>query len=194
MAKHKGPIFINLQCPTCGANLQVAGAKNQFTCDHCGNRYLFDRKVEDFDATERERIIPNVTYTQHIEQWLRVAEYELFLHHISVETVKEQQVLYIDVSYRNQLIAPLTCRHDQWIVFDRDGYTYEPVKDYNSPELYDGNSKRYMGLSRTLSPGMRLRGWLAFLVPASTTIEYLQFSGGIPAKTVEFELKPLMDR
>lgn len=194
MAEHKRPIFINLQCPTCGATLQVAGAKNQFTCDHCGNRYLFDRKVEDFDAAERERIAPNVTYTQHIEQWLRVAEYELFLHNISVETVKEQRVLYIDVSYRNQLAAPLTCRHDQWIVFDRDGYTYEPVKDYNSPELYGGNGKRYVGLSRTLSPGMRLRGWLAFLVPGSTTIEYLQFSGGIPAKTVEFELQSLMDR
>jgi hypothetical protein len=36
---------------------------------------------------------------------------------------------------------------------------------------------------------MRLRGWLGFLIPASTTIEYLQFSGGIPTKTVEFELQ-----
>jgi hypothetical protein len=35
---------------------------------------------------------------------------------------------------------------------------------------------------------MRLRGWLGFLIPPSTKVEYLQFSGGAPAKTVEYEL------
>jgi|GEM_PF-1414852 len=181
--------FINLQCPTCGAGLQVAGQKNQFACDHCGNRYLLDRKLADFDAAEREQLKPSVTYTQHLQQWLRVGEYEVCLHRISVETVNKEQVLYIDVAYRNQSATALTCRHDQWIVFDSEGYTYEPVKDFDYRELYDGNGKRYVGMSRLITPGMRLRGWLAFLVPASTTIEYLQFSGGIPAKTVEFELQ-----
>jgi hypothetical protein len=106
-----------------------------------------------------------------------------------VETVKKDRVLYIDVAYRNPSSTALTCRHDQWIVFDREGYTYEPVKDFNFPELYEGNAKRYLGLSRIITSGMRLRGWLGFLIPASTTIEYLQFSAGIPAKTVEFELQ-----
>jgi hypothetical protein len=63
------------------------------------------------------------------------------------------------------------------------------VKEYNFPELYEGNSKRYLGLSRIITPGMRLRGWLGFLIPASTTFEYLQFSGGTPTKTVEVELQ-----
>lgn len=185
---HKGSNFINLQCPTCGAGLQVAGEKNQFACDHCGNKYLLDRKLKDLEAAERERIEPSVTYTQQIQQWLRVAEYEIFLHSLSVETVKNERVLYIDVAYRNQSANALTCRHDQWIVFDSEGYTYEPVKDFNFPELYEGNAKRYLGTSRIITPGMRLRGWLGFLIPASTTIEYLQFSVGTPAKTVEFEL------
>jgi hypothetical protein len=181
--------FINLQCPTCGAGLQVAGEKNQFACDHCGNRYLLDRKLEDIGLAERAHITPSVTYTQKIQQWLRVGEYELCLHTISLETVKQERVLYIDVAYRNSSAAALTCRHDQWLVFDREGYTYEPAKDYDFRELYDGNGKRYLGLTRIITPGMRLRGWLGFLIPASTTIEYLQFSGGVPAKTVEFELQ-----
>src|SRR5262245_47826200 len=180
--------FINLQCPTCGAGLQVAGEKNQFACDHCGNRYLLDRKLEDFNAAERAHLEPSVTYTQKIQQWLRVGEYELFLHSLSVETVKNERVLYIEVAYRNQSTTAITCRHDQWIVFDQEGFTYEPVKDYDFRELYE-NDKRYLGLSRVITPGMRLRGWLGFLIPASTPIEYLQFSGGIPAKTVEFELQ-----
>jgi ribosomal protein S27AE len=186
---HQASNFINLQCPTCGAGLQVAGEKNQFACDHCGNRYLLDRKLEDFAVAEREHLEPSVTYTHHIQQWLRVAQYELFLHSVSVETVKKERVLYIDVAYRNRSASAITCRHDQWLVFDSEGYTYEPVKDYDFRELYEGNGKRYVGLSRIISPGMRLRGWLGFLIPASTTIEYLQFSGGIPTKTVEFELQ-----
>ncbi|NJN94917.1 MAG: DUF4352 domain-containing protein [Anaerolineales bacterium] len=186
---HKTPNFIALQCPTCGAGLQVAGEKNQFACDHCGNRYLLDRKLEDLAEPEREQIRPDVTYTQHIQQWLRVGEYEVFLHSVGLETVRKERVLYIEVAYRNASSAALTCRHDQWVVFDREGYTYEPVKDYDFRELYEGSAKRYLGLSRVITPGMRLRGWLGFVLPAPAVIEYLQFSGGIPARTVEFELQ-----
>jgi hypothetical protein len=189
MPEHRASNFINLQCPTCGAGLQVAGAKNQFACDHCGNRYLLDRKLEDLDVAQREHLKPSVTYTQQVGQWLRVAEYEVCLHSISEETVNKERVLYIDVAYRNPSATAITCRHDQWVVFDSEGYTYEPVKDFNFRELYEGNGKRYMGMSRILTPGMRLRGWLGFLIPPETGIEYLQFSGGIPAKTVEFELQ-----
>ena len=112
-----------------------------------------------------------------------------YIHSLAVETVKKDRVLYIDVAYRNGSSTAITCWHDQWLVFDREGYTYEPVKEYNFPDLYEGNAKRYLGLSRIITSGMRLRGWLGFLIPASTTIEYLQFSAGIPAKTVEFELQ-----
>lgn len=181
--------FLNLQCPTCGAGLHIAGDKNKFACQHCGNTYLLDRKLEELNVAEREHLQPTVTYTQHIQQWLRVAEYEVFLHSVSMETVTNSRVLYIDIACRNPSATPLTCRHDQWIVFDKDGYTYEPVRDFDSPEVYAGNAKRYLGLSRIITAGMHLRGWLGFRLPASTVVEYLQFSGGVPAKTVEFQLQ-----
>ena len=182
--------FFTLQCPTCGAGLQVAGEKNEFVCQHCNNRYLLDRTIGEMDAAERENVQPASTYTKQIKQWIRVAGYEVFLHVIAEETVKKERVFYIDVEYRNGSPNPLVCRHDQWIVFDKDGYTYEPVKDFSFPELYEPNGKRYLGMSRTITHDMRLRGWLGFVLPASAMIEYLQFSGGTPTKTVEFQLKP----
>ena len=180
--------LFSLQCPTCGAGLQIAGEKNTFLCEHCKNNYLLDRKIEEMNAAERENIQPISTYTNKTRQWIRVAGYEVFLHVVSNETVKKDRVLYIEVECRNVLAAPLTCRHDQWIIFDKDGYTYEPVKDFSFPELYE--QKRYLGMSRTITQAMRLRGWLAFVLPPSAVVEYLQFSAGTPAKTIEFQLKP----
>jgi DNA-directed RNA polymerase subunit RPC12/RpoP len=185
---HTTPPFIALKCPTCGAGLHIASKMNQFACDHCGNRYLLDRKLEELSEPERDHLKPNVTYTQHIKQWLRVGEYDVFIHNIHMETVQKERVLYIEVAYRNETNGTLNCRHDQWIIFDREGYTYEPVKDYDFRAVYEGNDKRYVGLSRVIRPGMRLRGWLGFVLPAKAVLEYLQFSGGVPAKTLEIEL------
>ena len=33
------PKLFALRCPTCGANLQIAGDKNQFSCEHRGAVY-----------------------------------------------------------------------------------------------------------------------------------------------------------
>lgn len=184
------PNLFTLQCPTCGAGLQVAGEKNEFACQHCGNKYLLDRKIEEMNGAERENIQPTSTYTTQTRQWIKVASYEIFVHAIVEQTIKDEHVLYIEVEYRNGSPMPLACRHDQWIIFDHNGYTYEPVKDFAFPHLYEQDGKRYLGMSRTITQGMRLRGWLAFVLPPSTTVEYLQFSAGTPTRTVEFQLKP----
>ena len=182
------PTLFSLQCPTCGAALQIAGESNTFSCAHCNNNYLLDRKIEEMDVAERQNIQPLNTYTKQIKQWLKVAEYEIFLHSVALETIKKNRVLYIDVEYRNKQSAPLQCHHAQWILFDRDGYTYEPTKDFSLPELYEPNGKHYLGMSRTITQGMKLRGWLAFVLPESAIVEYLQFSAGTPTKTVEFQV------
>lgn len=181
--------FFTLQCPTCGAGLQIAAESNAFSCAHCNNRFLLDRKMEEMNLAERENIQPLSTYTQQIKQWLKVAGYEVFVHALTHETVKKNRVLYIEVEYRNSASAPLYCRHDQWIIFDKDGYTYEPTKDFSLPELYELNNKRYLGMSRTITQGMKLRGWLAFVLPATASVAYIQFSAGSPVKTVEFQVE-----
>jgi hypothetical protein len=42
----------------------------------------------------------------------------------------EQRVLYIEVEYENKTSNPIQYRHDQWIVFDTEGHTFEPPKDF----------------------------------------------------------------
>lgn len=180
--------LITLQCPTCGASLQIAGENNHFICQYCNNNYLLDRKIKDMTAEEWENVQPVTTYTTQTKQWIKVAAYEVFLHAVLDESIKKDRVFYIEVEYRNESPAPITCRHDQWVVFDRDGYTYEPVMDFSFPELYEQTGKRYLGVSRIITSGMKLRGWLAFRLPSSATTAYLQFSGGQPPKTVEFQL------
>ena len=72
--------LIALQCPTCGARLQIAGDKNQFTCSHCDNAYLLEHKLQEIAAAEREKLQPLATYTPHLRQWLKVGPFEIFVH------------------------------------------------------------------------------------------------------------------
>ena len=176
-----------LQCPTCGASLQITGESDQFHCEHCGNRYLLDHKVSEMDEPARKHLTPVVTYTQTTGQWLRIAEYDLILHGIENSMIADRRVFYIQVEYENKASGPIKYRHDQWVIFGRDGCSLEPVKDFTHPHLYS-DEKIYLGMTRVLNPGMHLRGWLAFVLPPALTVEYLQFSGGTPVRTAEFRI------
>lgn len=182
------PNLFTLQCPTCGAGLQLAGEMNTFFCEHCSNKYLLDRKIEEMNAAERENLQPLSTYTNQVKQWLKVGSYEIYVHVVSDEVIEKQHIFYAEVECRNRLSTPLTCRHDQWIVFDEDGYTYEAAKDFSHPAYYEKNDKRYLGMSRTITQGMRLRGWLAYLLPSAAKVAYLQFSSSGPIQTVAFQV------
>lgn len=181
------PKLFSLTCSTCGASLQIAGNNSQFHCEHCGNTYLLDRKVGEMDDVARKHLAPLVTYAQSQGQWLRVAEYDVNLCRVIAETIEGEQVIYVEVEYENKFSAPLKYRHDQWIVFDMDGHTFEPAKDFTHPHLYT-NGKIYLGMTRVLSPGMKLKGWLAYLLPENIKFKFLQFAAGTPTKTVEFQL------
>lgn len=180
--------FIKLQCPTCGAQLKLADELSQFNCAFCGNKFLTDRKLADLRPDEREHFLPTITYTQRMKQWLRVAEYEVILHTVVEAAVEKQRVLFADVAFRNSTTGPLQCRHDQWIVFDLDGYTYEALRDFDSPPIYREQDKRYLGMSRVITPKMQLRGWLGYIIPAAAQLNCLQVSGGTPTRTVEFHV------
>lgn len=182
------PHLISLTCPTCGANLEASGESKKIACGHCGNHYLLDKSVEQLDDAQRNRLSPSVTYVNKSGQWLKIADVDIFLHSFSEETIEKEHVLCAEVEYVNNTDASMKIRHDQWIVFDKAGYTYEATMDYLHPKLYKG--KTYTGRTRILNPGMRLRGWLVFILPPNSEIECLQFSAGIPiTKTAEFRIE-----
>ena len=179
--------LFSLICPTCGASLQADGTTRNILCEHCGNKYLLDQKIKQMNKAEREHLSPTVTYSNTPGQWIKVAGVNVLLHKFSVEKVGKERVLFIEVEYENKTSDPLKYRHDQWIVYDKTGYTYEAVKDFSHPYLYK-KDKIYLGMTRVLNPGMRLRGWLAFVLPTKSDIECLQFSAGTPLKTLEFRI------
>ena len=182
------PELLSLTCPTCGASLQIAGENSQFRCGHCSNRYLLGHRVRELDESARKHLAPVVTYSESLGQWLKVAEYDVILQEVSYQKRDTDTVFHIHVEYENRTAEPIKYRHDQWIVFDPDGHTFEPAKDFTHPQLYL-DEKIYLGMTRVLNPGMRLKGWLAFLLPNSVTVEYLQFSAGTPTRTVEFRIR-----
>lgn len=178
--------WITLSCPTCAANLQVDGESNQFSCKHCGNNYLLKNKAQDTPPTEREQPRPLTTYTRHLNQWLRVGDYEICVHDVFEEPVQDERVIYVNVAYRNTSNKNLSCRRAQWVIFDVDGYTYDPE---SRNTLLEPFGRPPLSGERVIAIGMRVRGWLAYKIPKGCTIERLQFlTGYVSSKITEFLL------
>lgn len=93
--------------------------------------------------------------------------------------------MYVNVQYRNNSNENLSCRRTQWILYDADGYTYDPESKSAYFELFD----RPPLSERVIPFGRQVRGWLAFKVPKTCRLECLQFlSGYLTKQTAEFSL------
>jgi DNA-directed RNA polymerase subunit RPC12/RpoP len=176
--------FIKLNCPTCGASLNVNKESTGFACQHCGNNYVLEHKASDLKPADRANLTPLTTYTHQLKQWLKVGAYEICLHEIVEKTLKETRVFCINVEYRNPGKETLSCRRNQWILFDSDGYTYD--NDFTST-LYEGLPGQPLGGDRLVTPGSHLRGWVVFKLSQSATVNRLQFLTSIlSTKTAEY--------
>lgn len=179
--------LIPLRCPTCGANLQVAGQANQFTCEHCETAYLLDKPLDKFSTAEREQLLALTTYTHQLKQWHKAGLYEICVHEILEGQVKEQRVLWANVEYRNRTHETLSCRRGQWVLFDVENYAYDPV---SASQYFEPFGRVSFGGDRMATPNMYVRGWIAFAVPMATVPHRLQFlTGYLTTKTIEFLLK-----
>jgi hypothetical protein len=103
---------------------------------------------------------------------------------VQEEKVNEKRVIYLNVEYRNNGSETLSCRRSQWILFDAEGYTYDSA---TATVYYEGHSRPALGGERFISPGMKVRGWVAFEIPPTAIIERVQFlTGHLTTKTAEF--------
>jgi hypothetical protein len=83
----------------------------------------------------------------------------------------------------------LSCRSNQWYLYDDQGYSYEAE---SSGALYEDKDLQYLGGERFLNRNMKLRGWLAFRVPETATIARLQFmTGFLGTETAEIMIDEL---
>jgi hypothetical protein len=110
------------------------------------------------------------------------------LRQVVEEKKDDKRIILIDIEYQNKTDDVLSCRSNQWVLFDIDGYTYSSF--YNDPTLFEDRRRPSLTGQRFANPGGRLRGWLAFNVPNDVVIEKVQFlTAFLSTKTVEFTLQ-----
>ncbi|MDM8547035.1 hypothetical protein [Candidatus Venteria ishoeyi] len=178
--------LVTLSCPTCGAAIRVAGNVNSLDCEHCHNHFILENQVQKIPAAEQDKLRPLVTYTHQLGQWLRVGDYEICVHEIFEEKIKNQWMVYANVEYRNQVQTTLSCRVGQWIMFDTENYSYDGV---SQSQFFEDKGRPRLS-ERIIAPRTGVRGWLAFKKPLQAEMERLQFlTGYMSEHTVNFMLK-----
>lgn len=142
---------------------------------------------------EKNKVTAGQIKTQNLGEWVEVGEYDLIVHKITeqqrIHRQKQERIIYIDIEYRNRTEdEELSCRRNQWYVYSEAGHKYEAESDMTASSLY--HDKHYFGSESALKPGMNVRGWLAFVLPAGARIRVLQFmTAFLGTKTAEFDVE-----
>ncbi len=115
-----------------------------------------------------------------INEWFEQDGYRLKLVEIKEEGIAELKAVRIHVVYENHTDEPLNYVTLQWLVYDKEGYSY---KSTITRTFYGDDFVRKLpeGL---LSPGKSVRGWVAFELPQNATPDYVQFRKNFMAKSV----------
>ena len=170
--------WLTLKCPTCGGRLKFDRSTQVFSCEHCGNLHLLENDAE------KAPIIHNLPK----RDWIRVGNFDILLHEVVDAWVSGQRVIYINVEYWNRRSKEtLSCRYNQWVLFDRENYSYEAISA--DRQLFEDQGRPFFGAERFLNRTMHARGWMAFKVPATAQIMRLQFlTGFLNTSTVDILL------
>ena len=136
-----------------------------------------------------------------IGSWVKVGDYHVIIHELTqllvpsrrqgaqpppitlingivIEAAPEtyDRVVFINVEYRNRSRkASLSCRRNQWVLYDIDGYSYDA--SWNE-QMYQQHGLRYFGGDRIVNPNTNARGWLGFIVPFDAPVLRVQFLTG----------------
>lgn len=116
--------------------------------------------------------------THNIQEWIQVGDYDIFVHNVNQEqeVIDGKRLIYIEVEYANNRSSEeLSCRRNQWYLYDSEGYSYEAE---SGGDVYINNDLQYLGGDRFVNQGMKLRGWLVFRVPENTSVKRIQFITG----------------
>jgi hypothetical protein len=125
---------------------------------------------------------PNQRSTHTLQEWIQVGDYDIFVHQYTQQQniVDGKRLVSIEVEYaNNRSLEELSCRRNQWYLYDTQGHSYEAESDWFNEEykgdLYEMTNLSYLGGDHVLSQNGHLRGWLIFVVPEETSIEKIQF-------------------
>ncbi|MCU0491267.1 MAG: DUF4352 domain-containing protein [Chloroflexaceae bacterium] len=165
------------ECPRC----QSARAEGASFCTACG------RSLSSAGMPTQILTPPAAT-----EEWRSLPPYTIALGDVQEHTFTDVSLapgpirsICIEVAYSNESQEPIKYSLGQWMLYDTDGYAYE-FELINRYYQQLAEHKLQEGL---LAPGRRVRGWVAFKVPPSAHLAYVQFRSGYTAEQgIEFPL------
>ena len=140
-----------------------------------------------------DKISQGQSAVRNVREWISVEDYHIFVNRITEQTIiandKKQRIFHAEVEYSNRSGKEnLSCRRNQWLLYDQNGYTYQAQSEAVAPQLYQ--AKAYFGGDRFLNPGMNARGWFAFQVPGDAKLIVLQFlTAFIGTKTADIRVE-----
>lgn len=118
--------------------------------------------------------------------WKKVEDHSIKVHSAFEEMVQnskggKERIFYLEVECQNNSSKTIKCHGGQWQLFDENGFVYE--REYLPSYLYGDRGKSPL-LETVLAPGMNVRGWLAFKLPAEKKIKKFHFFSGYLSKEV----------
>ncbi len=180
------------QCLICRSEIKAAAMKRRIRCENCESEYLLPQRAYRYAfAAMRNNFLPRATITKldTFGRWLRAGEYEICIYDVIQEQDGSKIVVSVDVGYQNRLIdETLDCRRNQWVLFDTEDYSYDT--EYGKHDDYLTKKGRHsLGSQRFINPNSKLRGWVAFQIPnTSSPVKIQFFSGYLKTFTVDFFL------
>jgi hypothetical protein len=128
-----------------------------------------------------------------LEQWTPAGAYVVCVFKIQDRIVRSasgsraasERSVCIEVGYTNTTTQVQKHRCSQWFLADTEGYRYTMrMESY----MYQEHQARRLP-EGWLSPGRQVRGWVAFGVPESAVIDYVQFmTDYLDGQVVDFVL------
>lgn len=169
-----GILFLCLAC--CGI-LMIAGVAGNDSSDDHGTK-IEDTQDEEETSTDdtSEEVATTVKYK--IGDRIEIGDYIITVNgtenpYIESKTYSQpdsgNKYIAVEVTYENETKDSISYNVYDWLLSDSDGYTYDQAWGSKEPNLSSGD----------LNPGEKVRGWVTFEVPETSTQYSIKFTPSI---------------
>ena len=167
-----------MHCPICKSELPAEARY----CMRCGKLVppAATGATQPLSTTNRQPFL--------LGDWFSIEGCALCVHEIKDELIFDSGLieptqvrsLRLLVEYVNDTADPISYRLSQWKLYDREGFSYE----FELRTQFYASDAPHRLIEGSLSPGHRVRGWVAFQLPEGATADYVQFMLAYSSKEI----------
>ena len=136
--------------------------------------------------------------TIYLGQWGEQDNYHIYVHQLKDSTIYDNGLIEpehvrssrIYVEYENKTTESLEYRGGQWLLYDKDGHSYD---NEIRVQFYEDDAPRKLK-EGIIQSNKSVRGWVAFQVPEDAELDYVQFrSNYLSDSVIDVILQPSPD-